>query len=102
MEYKNLWEFWYEVNTIDTEHEEIPLNQKSMPTENRLLNEIKKLVNEFEGIDFIADELSEAIYDLTETAANDYYNQMKVNKEEEGTTSRFNHWAINHFKKVSL
>jgi len=73
-------------------------------TENRLLNGIEKIIKEYITEDEFNNpegftELSEALYDLTETVSNEYYNTMKINKEEEGTTARFNHWAINHFKK---
>ncbi len=79
-----------------------------MTQENRLLNEIKNII--LENIDLKKkgnnaemtldiDELSEVLYELTEISANEYYNTMKVNQEEEGTTARFNHWAKEHFKK---
>ncbi len=73
-------------------------------SENKLLNEIEKIIKEYITEDEFNNpegftELSEALYDLTETTANDYYNQMKVNKEEFGTPARFNHWAKNIYKK---
>ncbi len=74
---------------------------KSMTQENRLLNEIEKVVRENLS-EFREDELEDllqGLYSLHDEVSNEYYNTMKVNKEEFGTTARFNHWAINHFKK---
>ncbi len=70
-----------------------------MPTENRLFDEIKKVIEENEYNVLIAEDFAETIYSLIEETANEYYNTMKVNKEEFGTTARFNHWASKHFKK---
>ncbi len=70
-----------------------------MPTENRLLNEIKKIVHENRANGNHDAELSDALYDLFSETSIDFYNTMKVNKEEFGTPARFNHWAKIHFKK---
>ncbi len=74
-----------------------------MPTENRLISEIKKIIKENVPKDYLHDfeinDLSLALYSLNEEVSNEYYNQMKVNKGEFGTTARFNHWASNIYKK---
>ncbi len=68
-------------------------------TENRLMDEIRKILEE-NGISDEDWELVEALYSLHSEASIDFFNTMKGNSDiEEATESRFNHWASKHFKK---
>jgi len=67
--------------------------------ENKLLNEIEKVVHENRADGVTDKELAEAIYSLQQEVSIDFFNTMKGNSDiDEATESRFNHWALKHFK----
>ncbi len=71
-------------------------------TENRLLNEIKKVVYE-NLVDLLknnsVEELAEALYSLQEEVSVLFGNNLLDNKEEQATNDRFDSFVKNVFKK---